>query len=79
VNAIYSWYFTRVLPAIGRMISGHAAAYSYLPASVGSFPPPAEFMTLLRQAGFAEVRAVPLTLGIVYLYTAVKDGGRAPV
>jgi hypothetical protein len=29
-------------------------------------------MTLLRQAGFAEVRAVPLTFGIVYLYTAVK-------
>ena len=56
----------------GRLISGHTGAYSYLPASVGTFPPPAEFMTLLRQAGFAEVRAVPLTFGIVYLYTAVK-------
>jgi ubiquinone/menaquinone biosynthesis C-methylase UbiE len=29
-------------------------------------------MTLLRQAGFAEVRAVSLTFGIVYLYTGVK-------
>jgi demethylmenaquinone methyltransferase/2-methoxy-6-polyprenyl-1,4-benzoquinol methylase len=73
VSALYRWYFTRVLPRLGRLISGHSAAYSYLPASVGTFPPPAEFMTLLRQAGFADVRAVPLTLGIVYLYTAGRQ------
>ena len=72
VSALYRWYFSRVLPFIGRMISGHTGAYSYLPASVGSFPPPAEFMTILRQAGFTDVRAVPLTFGIVYLYTAIK-------
>ena len=72
VRGLYEWYFNRVLPFIGRRISGHGAAYSYLPASVGSFPPPAEFVTVLRQAGFADVRAVPLTFGIVYLYTAVK-------
>ena len=74
VSALYRWYFSRVLPFIGRRISGHTAAYSYLPASVGTFPPPAEFVTLLRQTGFSEVRAVPLTFGIVYLYTAVKAG-----
>ena len=72
VSAMYLWYFRRVLPLIGRLISGHTGAYSYLPASVGTFPPPAEFMTILRQSGFADVQAVPLTLGVVYLYTAVK-------
>ena len=72
VRALYEWYFNRVLPFIGRRISGHGGAYAYLPASVGSFPPPAEFVTVLRQAGFSDVRAVPLTFGIVYLYTAVK-------
>ena len=72
VRALYEWYFNRVLPFIGRRISGHGGAYSYLPASVGSFPPPAEFVTVLRQAGFSDVRAVPLTFGIVYLYTAVR-------
>jgi len=72
VSALYLWYFRRVLPLIGRMISGHTGAYSYLPASVSTFPPPAEFVTILRQAGFAEVRAVPLTFGIVYLYTGVR-------
>ena len=69
VNALYSWYFTRMLPLIGRAISGHNAAYSYLPASVGTFPPPAEFLQVLRQAGFSDVRADSLTGGIVYLYT----------
>jgi demethylmenaquinone methyltransferase/2-methoxy-6-polyprenyl-1,4-benzoquinol methylase len=72
VGTLYLWYFRRVLPLIGRLISGHTGAYAYLPASVGMFPPPAEFMTLLRQAGFADVRSVPLTFGVVYLYTAVK-------
>ena len=72
VSALYRWYFSRVLPFVGRRISGHTAAYSYLPASVGTFPPPAEFMTLLRRAGFSDVRAVPLTFGIVYLYVGVR-------
>jgi demethylmenaquinone methyltransferase/2-methoxy-6-polyprenyl-1,4-benzoquinol methylase len=72
VSTLYLWYFRRVLPLIGRMISGHGGAYTYLPASVGTFPPPSEFMTILRQSGFVDVQAAPLTLGIVYLYTARK-------
>ena len=72
VNTLYQWYFKHLLPLVGRVISGHHAAYSYLPASVGTFPPPSEFMKILRQAGFDDVQAVPLTFGIVYLYTARK-------
>ncbi len=70
VRALYLWYFKYLLPWIGRAVSGHRAAYSYLPASVRSFPPPAAFVAALERAGFRDVRAVPLTLGIVYLYTA---------
>ena len=72
VRTLYEWYFNRILPFIGSRISGHGGAYSYLPASVTSFPPPDEFVTLLRRVGFGDVRAVPLTFGIVYLYTAVR-------
>jgi len=72
IKPLYLWYFTHVLPRIGRAISGHGAAYSYLPASVGTFAPPAEFAATLRAAGFSDVRADPLTFGIVYLYTAVR-------
>ena len=72
IATAYQWYFTHVLPRLGRLISGHGAAYSYLPASVGTFPPPAEFMAVLKSAGFVNVRASPLTLGIVYLYVGQK-------
>jgi demethylmenaquinone methyltransferase/2-methoxy-6-polyprenyl-1,4-benzoquinol methylase len=72
VRTLYLLYFKHLLPLLGRVISGHRAAYSYLPASVGTFPAPPEFMKILRQAGFDDVRAVPLTFGIVYLYTARK-------
>jgi demethylmenaquinone methyltransferase/2-methoxy-6-polyprenyl-1,4-benzoquinol methylase len=70
VRGAYLWYFNRVLPAIGRLVSRHNAAYEYLPASVGAFASPAEFVKILRQQGFTEVHPSPLTLGIVYLYTA---------
>ena len=66
----YRWYFRHVLPFVGRLVSRHAAAYDYLPASVGVFATPADFMKILRHAGFEHVSAVPLSLGIVYLYTA---------
>jgi demethylmenaquinone methyltransferase/2-methoxy-6-polyprenyl-1,4-benzoquinol methylase len=70
VRQVYSWYFRRVLPLVGRLVSRHNAAYSYLPASVGAFAAPHEFVTILRQAGLDQVSAIPLTLGVVYLYTA---------
>lgn len=74
IRPLYLWYFSRVLPLIGRAISGHGGAYSYLPASVGTFAPPSEFVATLHAAGFTDVRADPLTFGIVYLYTARRSG-----
>jgi len=55
------------------MISKHQSAYSYLPASVGTFPPPSEFAEIIAATGFSQVRAVPLTFGIVYLYIAERS------
>ena len=52
ISTLYLWYFKYLLPRVGRLVSGHTAAYSYLPASVGTFPPPAAFMAMLEQAGF---------------------------
>ncbi len=69
VRAAYLWYFNHVLPRIGKVISKHNAAYGYLPASVGAFATPEEFVTILRKSGFVDITASPLTFGIVYLYT----------
>ena len=70
IRTLYAWYFRYVLPAIGRMVSKHSSAYSYLPASVGTFPPPDEFAGIIARNGFSNVKAVSLTFGIVYLYIA---------
>lgn len=71
VRTAYLWYFRHVLPRIGRLVSRHDA-YGYLPASVGTFASPAEFVTILKESGFADISSVPLTFGIVVLYTARK-------
>lgn len=70
IRTLYSWYFRYLLPRVGRAVSKHGSAYSYLPASVGHFPPPDEFSAIIAATGFSHVHAVPLTFGIVYLYTA---------
>jgi len=70
IRAGYLAYFRFVLPRIGRLVSRHNAAYEYLPASVAAFETPDQLVKILRQSGFTDIRAVPLTLGVVYLYTA---------
>ena len=72
IRTLYAWYFRYLLPLIGRMVSKHDSAYSYLPASVGSFPPPPEFCRQIAATQFSQVQAVPLTFGIVYLYVATR-------
>jgi demethylmenaquinone methyltransferase/2-methoxy-6-polyprenyl-1,4-benzoquinol methylase len=64
----YRLYFGRILPLVGRVVSGDASAYTYLPASVAVFPEPAEFGALMTAAGFRDVTWRPLTAGIAHLY-----------
>ena len=73
IRTLYKWYFHRVLPWIGRVISGHDSAYTYLPASVGEFPSGSDFCRLLDGTGFCDTRATSLQFGIVYLYEAVRS------
>ena len=72
VSALYGWYVNRVLPLIGRAVSRHNAAYGYLPASIGAFASPDEFVEILRLAGFREISPIRLTFGSVILYTAKR-------
>lgn len=70
LRQLYQWYFLGVLPRLGRLVSRHGDAYSYLPESVGAFPWGEEFTQLLTAAGFVGATHSSLTLGVVYLYTA---------
>ena len=69
---VYHWYSRNILPHIGRAVSRHEAAYTYLPESIGAFAYGDEFAKLLTAAGFSQVDARPLMFGAVYLYTGQK-------
>lgn len=77
IGKAYAVYFRRMLPAIGRLICGNDVPYNYLPASVGSFPPPAQMLERMRAAGFTDCAWQPYTFGIAGLYTATRAGNSA--
>lgn len=70
VNAGYQFYFNRILPVIGRVVSGHPWAYTYLPESVKQFPGPQELEQRLRDAGFSSAGHRLLSFGIAAIHWA---------
>lgn len=72
VKQLYYFYFKNILPLIGRLVSKHSNAYTYLPESVQVFPDGEDFVNILKKCGFKDAKATPLTLGITTLYTATK-------
>jgi len=73
VRTLYDFYFTRLLPMIGKMVSKDASAYEYLPSSVKNFIYGAEFIAHLNAAGFAHATFTPQTFSISMLYRAKKS------
>lgn len=72
VKQLYLFYSKYILPVIGKKVSGDSAAYNYLPESVKYFPSGKEFGEILLQCEFNKISILPLTFGIVTLYTAIK-------
>jgi demethylmenaquinone methyltransferase/2-methoxy-6-polyprenyl-1,4-benzoquinol methylase len=64
----YLLYFRHVLPRVGGVVSGDAQAYRYLNESVEAFPRGEGFLALMREAGFENSVAMPLSFGIATLY-----------
>jgi demethylmenaquinone methyltransferase/2-methoxy-6-polyprenyl-1,4-benzoquinol methylase len=65
---VLSWWVRSVPPRIGRWLSGDSEAYSYLPASVSSFPEGDEMCRALENAGFENIEVLRLTAGVASLY-----------
>ena len=70
---LYRWYFCEVLSRIGGLVSGHPAAYSYLPKSVARFFRPPELVSLMTAVGYHSVAYRTWTFGTVALHTAVRS------
>ena len=73
LRALYLFYFRRLLPWIGRLLSHRGSAYVYLPASVLEFPQRQGFLDRMAAAGLTDLSWEDLSGGIVCLYS-----GRMP-
>ena len=69
LDALYEAYSFRVIPEIGRAVTGDAEAYRYLVESIRRFPDREAFAAMMRNAGFARVVATPMSGGIVALHS----------
>ncbi len=82
-RALFGFYFRRVLPRIGRAIAAARdpearEAYSYLPASVSSFPDAEGLRAQMGEAGFSSVGYRFLSLGIAAIHWGGRPAERAP-
>ncbi|WP_167615403.1 bifunctional demethylmenaquinone methyltransferase/2-methoxy-6-polyprenyl-1,4-benzoquinol methylase UbiE [Maribellus sediminis] len=69
---LYLFYFKRILPLIGRIVSKDQSAYTYLPESVEEFPDGDNFLAILAEVGFIQNKCYPQTFGIASIYEAHK-------
>ena len=69
---IYNFYFKYILPGIGKILSKDSSAYTYLPESVNAFPEGEEFIQILNEVGYKNVKQYPLMFGIASIYLVEK-------
>ncbi len=72
LDKIYDLFSFKIIPPMGKMVTGDAEPYQYLVESIRRFPSPGRFSTMIRDAGFGEVRARPMSGGIVQLHSGWK-------
>jgi len=73
-SRLYRLYFTKILPAVGGLISGNKGAYEYLPDSVYKFPKRDVYRQMVLDAGFEKVDFNPMTFGVCDATICHKSG-----
>jgi demethylmenaquinone methyltransferase / 2-methoxy-6-polyprenyl-1,4-benzoquinol methylase len=72
VKQLFGFYSRFILPVIGRIVSKHSTAYSYLPESVAAFPQDKHFLKIMIESGFSQAEFISLSFGITNLYIGQK-------
>jgi len=72
LRSLYLFYFRRILPLVGRVVSGHPWAYTYLPESVKEFPGPEALAERMARSGFQETSWELLSCGIAALHVGIR-------
>ena len=78
LRTLFQFYFRRVLPRIGRLISRHATAYTWLPASTQAFPEPPELARRMVAQGFTEVSYALFMGGVCAMHVGTRPASPAP-
>ena len=73
LRVAFGFYFTKILPRIGALVSGSRQAYTYLPASVSQFPDQQRLAGMMHDAGFVNVKYLNLSVGIAALHFGTKS------
>jgi demethylmenaquinone methyltransferase/2-methoxy-6-polyprenyl-1,4-benzoquinol methylase len=73
-RGLFNFYFTRILPRIGGVVSGSRGAYEYLPDSVSKFPDQKGLVKLMTECGFGDITYRNLTGGIAAIHSAARAG-----
>jgi len=76
LSYFHALWFDHIVPMLGR-VAGDSAAYSYLPESVRSFPPPEDVAELMHLAGLERIRWTLLAGGIIAIHSGVRPGEAA--
>jgi demethylmenaquinone methyltransferase/2-methoxy-6-polyprenyl-1,4-benzoquinol methylase len=69
LDRLYELFSFRVIPPLGRAVTGDAESYQYLVESIRKFPRPSAFADMIRAAGFSRVNWQRLSGGIVALHS----------
>ncbi|TDM67969.1 bifunctional demethylmenaquinone methyltransferase/2-methoxy-6-polyprenyl-1,4-benzoquinol methylase, partial [Lactobacillus crispatus] len=69
LDKIYDLFSFKVIPPLGRAVTGDAESYQYLVESIRKFPRPNAFAEMISAAGFARVKWQSLSGGIVALHS----------
>lgn len=77
-KGLYNFYLHRLLPMVGRVVSGDSGAYKYLADTIAAFPDERSLSSELLEAGFGRVYYLPMLSGIVFLHVAEKQPERMP-
>lgn len=75
---LFSLYFERIVPILGRIVGRSSDAYTYLPTSVTAFPRAPQLKAIMEEVGWTDVRYTYLTGGVVAVHVGIKPTAPAP-
>jgi demethylmenaquinone methyltransferase / 2-methoxy-6-polyprenyl-1,4-benzoquinol methylase len=72
LEKVYDWYSFKVLPILGKLVTGDDASYQYLAESIRMHPGQQELKALMHKGGFGHVDYHNLSGGVVALHVGIK-------